>query len=112
MSTHLLSVLPGVWVGLAVSVVLRAVEVLLTVVLIFVPRVVLLAGLAAVVLGWIKMAVVEVLGMAELEGMLVPPLGNWEMVSRIQSVNFVILEYTPGLIAWAQPNPQLTMPAR
>lgn len=51
MSTHLLSVLPGVWVGLAVSVVLRAVEVSLTVVLIFVPRVVLLAGLAAVVLG-------------------------------------------------------------
>lgn len=36
---------------MAVSVVLRAVEVSLTVVLIFVPRVVLLAGLAAVVLG-------------------------------------------------------------
>lgn len=84
---------------MAVSVVLRAVEFLLMVVLIFVRRVVLLAGPAAVVLGWIKMAVVEVLGMAELEGMFVPPLGNWEIVSRIQSVSLVILEYTPGLIA-------------
>lgn len=81
-------------------------------VLIFVPRVVLLAGLAVIVLGWIKMAVVEVLEVTELEGMLVPSLGNWEMVFRIQSVSLVILEYTPGLIAWAQPNPQLTMPAR
>lgn len=84
---------------MAVSVVLRAVEFLLMVVLIFVRRVVLLAGPAAIVLGWIKMAVVEVLGMAELEGMFVPPLGNWEIVSRIQSVSLVILEYTPGLIA-------------
>lgn len=84
---------------MAVSVVLRAVEFSLMVVLIFVRRVVLLAGPAAIVLGWIKMAVVEVLGMAELEGMLVPPLGNWEIVSRIQSVSLVILEYTPGLIA-------------
>lgn len=99
MSMNQLSVLPGVWVGLAVLVILRAVEVSLMFVLIFVPRMVLLAGLAAIVLGWVKMAVVEVLGMTELEGMLVLPLGNWEMVSRIQSVSLVILEYTPGLIA-------------
>lgn len=99
--------------GLAGSVVFRAVEVSFVVVVIFIPRVVLSIGLAAVVLGWrVRMAAVEVLVMAELEGVPVPGLGNCEMVSRIQSLSLVILEYTPGFIAWAQPTPQLTMPAR
>lgn len=97
---------------LAASVVFRAVEVSFMVVVI-IPRVVLLIGLATVVLGWrVRMGAVEVLVMAELEGMPVPGLGNCEMVSRIQSLSLVILEYTPGFVGWAQPIPQLTMPAR
>ena len=113
MSINLSSILPGVWAGLAGSVVFRAVEVSFMVVVVFIPRVVLLIGLAAVVLGWrVRMAAVEVLVMAELEGVPVPGLGNCEMVSRIQSLSLVILEYTPGFVAWAQPIPQLTMPAR
>ena len=112
-SINLLSVLPGVWVGLAGSVVFRPVEVSSTIVVIFIPRVVLLIGLAAVELGWwVRMAAAGVLVMAELEGVPVPGLGHCEMVSRIQSLSLVILEYTPGFIAWAQPMPQLTMPAR
>lgn len=83
------------------------------VVVVFISRVVLSIGLAAVVLGWwVRMAAVEVLVMAELERVPTPGLGDCEMVSRIQSLSLVILEYTPGFIAWAQPIPQLTMPAR
>lgn len=52
MSINLSSILPGVWVGLAGSVVSRAVEVSFMVVIVFIPRVVLLNGLAGVVLGW------------------------------------------------------------
>lgn len=34
------------------------------------------------------------------------------MVCRIQPVSLVMRTYTPGLLACAQPMPQLTMPAR
>lgn len=113
MSINLSSILPGVWVGLAGSVVFRAVEFSFIVVVIFIPRVVLLVGLAGGVLGWwVGMAAVDVPVIAELEGAPVPGLDNCEMVSRIQSLSLVILEYTPGFVAWAQPIPQLTMPAR
>lgn len=72
--------------GLAGSVVPRAVEVSFVGVVVFMLRVVLLMAIAAVVLAWrVRMAAVEVLVMAELEGVLVPGLAYCEMVSRIQS---------------------------
>lgn len=75
--------------------------------------VVLSVGLAAAVLGrWVTVAAADVLVKVELETVPAPGLGSSEMVSRIQSLSLVILEYTPGFIGWAQPIPQLTMPAR
>lgn len=75
--------------------------------------VVLSVGLATVVLEWwVTVAAADVLAKVELETVPVPGLGSCEMVSRIQSLSLVILEYTPGFIGWAQPIPQLTMPAR
>lgn len=38
--------------------------------------------------------------------------GPEDMVSRIQPFSLVMRVYTPGLPAWAQPTPQLTIPAR
>lgn len=38
--------------------------------------------------------------------------GPEDMVSRIQPFSLVMRVYTPGLLAWAQPTPQLTIPAR
>lgn len=39
-------------------------------------------------------------------------LGPEDMAFRIQSWRRVTRAYTPGFLAWAQPMPQLTMPAR
>lgn len=39
-------------------------------------------------------------------------LGSEDMAFRIQSLRRVMRAYTPGFLAWAQPMPQLTMPAR
>lgn len=39
-------------------------------------------------------------------------LGPEDMAFRIQSWRRVMRAYTPGFLAWAQPMPQLTMPAR
>lgn len=104
--------LPGAWVGLAASVDFRAVEGSSTVVAVFSLRVLSLMGLVAVVLGWSMRMSAVVLVVAEVEGVPALGLGNCEMVSRIQSLSLVILEYTPGFLAWAHPIPQLTMPAR
>lgn len=78
-------------------------------VVVSVPREVWPSGRAVVAPGWwVRVAAVG----AGLEEVPVPELGSGAMVSRIQSLSWVILEYTPGFAAWAQPMPQLTMPAR
>lgn len=104
--------LPGAWVGLAGSVDFRAVEVSCPVVAAFSLGVVSLMGPVAVVLGRSVRISAVVLAVAEVKGAPVLGPGNCEMVSRIQSLSLVILEYTPGFLAWAHPIPQLTMPAR
>lgn len=61
---------------------------------------------AVVVGGWLGMSrVLEVWG-RDME------LGSEDMAFRIQSLRRVMRAYTPGFLAWAQPMPQLTMPAR
>lgn len=99
--------------GSAGSVLLGAAEVSSAAVVVSVPGEVTLSGRAVAALGWwLRVAAGEALARAELEEVPVPGLGAGEMVSRIQSLSWVILEYTPGFVAWAQPIPQLTMPAR
>lgn len=79
--------------------------------------VVLSAGLVAallvlVLVQAVELVVVQALVVAELGEVPASGAGKGEMMSRIQSLSLVILEYTPGFLAWAQPIPQLTMPAR
>lgn len=72
-------------------------------------------GVLATTPGTVRPAVALLVGL--LEGILAVGGGGvgrgWKaMVSRIQPFSLVIRVYTPGFLAWAQPMPQLTMPAK
>jgi hypothetical protein len=69
-------------------------------------------GLLVVTPGTVRLAVALgrwLVVVAEVGGM---GRGPKDMVSRIQPFSLVMRAYTPGFLAWAQPMPQLTMPAK